>query len=186
MPALPYHRLTVLLAGTLLLPGLLLSQTKRDPLNDQEIDQIREVADRPPERVKLYLKFIEQRTAAIKQMASDPKVQNRAGKLRNLMEEFTRLSDELQDNLDGYSENHSDIRKALKDLVPASSKWTEILNLPPPDPSYDFSRKTPIEAATSTADQAKQLQDDQEKYFATHKPEKDPVNSPNTTKGESK
>jgi hypothetical protein len=186
MHALPYSRLTTILLGVSLVPGLLCAQTRKDPLNDEEIDQIREFADRPVDRIKLYMKFIDQRTAAIKQMAGDPKVQNRPAKLRNLMEEFTHLSDELQDNLDGYADNHSDIRKALKDLVPASAKWPEILNLPSPDPSYDFTRKTAIEAANSTADQARQLQEEEEKYFATHKPEKDPVNSPNSTKTDSK
>lgn len=177
-------RISTVSLALFLLPVCLWSQTKKDPLNDEEIDQIREFADRPVERVKLYMKFIEQRTSAIKQMSSDPKVQNRPSKLRNLMEEFTRLADELQDNLDGYADNNNDIRKALKDLVPASAKWPDVLNLPPADPSYDFSRKTALEAANSTAEQAHKLQEEQEKYFATHKPDKDPVTSPNTPKSE--
>lgn len=174
------------LSGSLFAPLSASAQATKDPLNDEEIDQIREVADRPAERVKLYLKFIEQRISALKQMGSDRKVQDRPAKLRNLMEEFTRLSDELQDNLDGYDENHADVRKALKDLVPASAKWPDVLNSLPADPSYDFARKTALEAAMSTSDEAKKLQESEEKYFATHKPDKDTVNSPNTTKPDSK
>lgn len=145
------------------------AQVNRDPLNDDEVDQIRDVADRPQERVKLYMKFIEQRIAAIKQMSSDPGVQNKPPKLRALMEEFTRLADELQDNLDNYEDTHSDVRKPLKDLIANSAKWTEVLNSPVPDRAYDFSRKTALEAARSANEQAAKLLDDQTKWFAEHK-----------------
>jgi prefoldin subunit 5 len=89
--------------------------------------------------------------------------------LRAKIEEFTRLADELQDNLDTYDQQHADIRKALKELVPQSEKWQPVLNQPGPDPGYDFVRKTAVEAAKSVSDQTKELQKDQEKYFAEHK-----------------
>jgi hypothetical protein len=147
----------------------LAAQSKRDPLNEDEVDQIREVADRPAERVKLYMNFIEQRIDAIRQMSSDSHVQNRPAKLRSLMEEFTRLADELQDNLDNYEDTHGDVRKPLKDLIAASAKWPDVLRSPPPDRSYDFSRKTALEAADSANQQATKLLADQTKYFAEHK-----------------
>jgi hypothetical protein len=152
--------------------GSALCQSKRDPLNDQEVDQVREVADQPVERVKLYMKFISQRTDAIQEMVGDTKIQNKTLKLHTLLEEYTRLVDELQDNLDSYDETHSDVRKALKELVPASERWLAILNKPPPDQSYDFSRKTALEAGQSLVDQVKKLQSDQEKWFAAHKHDK--------------
>ena len=152
-------------------------QAKDDPLNDAEVDQVREAADQPIERVKLYMKFIEQRTATIAEMARDPKIQNNPAKLHNLFEEYTRLVDELQDNLDSYDETHSDVRKALKDLVPASEKWLATLNKPPADQAYDFSRKTALEAGQSLAAQAKKLQTDQIKWFAEHKKDKDSDNA---------
>jgi len=159
------------------LPAASHAQAKGDPLSDAEIDQVREVADQPVERVKLYMKFIEQRTDAIQEMVGDTRIQNKPPKLHNLLDEYTRLVDELQDNIDSYDETHSDIRKALKELVPASDKWLAIVNKPPPDPSYDFSRKTAIEAGTSLAEQAKKLQADQIKWFAEHKKDKNPDTS---------
>jgi hypothetical protein len=147
-------------------------QAKDDPLSDTEVDQVREVADQPVERIKLYMKFIAQRTDAIQEMAGDTRTQNKPIKLHNLLEEYTRLVDELQDNLDSYDETHSDVRKALKDLVPASERWLAAVNKPPPDPSYDFSRKTALEAGQSLVDQAKKLQIDQAKWFAEHKHDK--------------
>jgi hypothetical protein len=149
----------------------LAAQKNRDPLNDNEVDQIRELRDQPVPRIKLYLKFIEDRIAAIKEIGPNPKAEDRKAALRAKLEEFTRLSDELQDNLDTFDEAHADIRKALKDLVQTSAKWPDILNQAAADPSYDFSRKTALEAAMSTSDQAKKLLESQQKYFAEHKDE---------------
>ncbi len=146
-----------------------LSQSKKDPLNDTEVEEVREVADQPIERVKLYMKFIAQRTDAIDEIAGDTRIQDKPAKLRNLLEEYTRLVDELQDNLDSYDETHSDVRKALKELIPATQKWLVTLNKPPPDQSYDFSRKTAVEAGESLNEQARKLQVDQEKWFAEQK-----------------
>ncbi len=166
------RRLLIFLSAVLSLSPLVLqSQAKpqKDPLNEDEIDQVREYGDRPNERIKLYAKFIEERITAIKQLSTDKKVQYRSSELRAKIEEFTRLVDELQDNLDTYDSEHADIRKALKDLVPESDKWEPVLHQPPSDPGYEFARKTAVEAAQSITDQTKTLQKDQEKYFAEHK-----------------
>jgi exonuclease VII large subunit len=144
-------------------------QSQKDPLTDDEVDQVREYGDRPNDRLKLFAKFVQQRIDAIKQLSTDTKAEYRSAQLRAKIEEFTRLADELQDNLDTYDQQHADIRKALKDIVPQSDKWLAILNLPAPDPEYDFARKTAVEAAKSVNDQLKDLQKDQEKYFAEHK-----------------
>ncbi len=166
------RRLLLFLSAVLLLSPLALqsrAQSQKDTLNQDEIDQVREYGDRPNERIKLFAKFIEQRITAIKQLSTDRNVQYRSPLLRAKIEEFTRLVDELQDNLDTYDSEHADVRKALKDLVPQSDKWEPVLREPPSDPNYEFARKTAIEAAQSVSDQTKTLQKDQEKYFAEHK-----------------
>lgn len=157
--------------GTLILLTLLAAvplwgQKSKDPLTDAETEEIREVADRPPERVKLYLRFIEQRTTVISQIAKNP---SRAEKLHLLFDEFTTLVDELQDNLDVYSTNHADIRKALQDVLDAGSKWPAILNAPPADHAYDFTRKTALDSAASATEQAKTILAEQEVYFSKEK-----------------
>jgi hypothetical protein len=147
------------------------AQQNRDPLSQDESDQIAELRDQPVPRIKLYQKFIEQRIAVIKEIGPNPKAEDRKAELRARFEEFTRLSDELQDNLDTFDDAHADIRKALKDLVPACAKWPDILKQAGADPAYDFSRKTALDAAESTSDEAKKLLDSQLKYFAGHKDE---------------
>lgn len=145
------------------------AQSRKDPLNDDEVEQVREYANQPNDRLKLYGKFIDQRIEAITKLANDKKAQNRTIELRARMEEFTSLIDELQDNLDTYDHDHADIRKALKVLAPASIKWEPVLDLPEANPLYDFDRKTAVEAAKSAVDQIKQIQNEQEKYFIEHK-----------------
>ena len=148
------------------------AQDKNDPLTPAEVEKVREVADQPIERVKLYMTFIQQRTDAIAEMVGDTRIQNKPPKIRKLLEEYTRLVDELQDNLDNYDETHSDIRKPLKELVPTSKKWLEIVNKPPPDPVYDFPRKTAADTSEGLVDQVTKLQTDLDKYFAEQKKQK--------------
>jgi len=147
------------------------AQSDKDPLSDNEIDQIRELRDQPVQRIKLYLKFIEERIASIKEIGPTPRAADRKAELRDKLEEFTRLSDELQDNLDTFDEAHADIRKALKDLVPASAKWQDIIKMAAPDPAYDFSQETALDSAQSTVDEAREMLQSQQKYFAEHKDE---------------
>ncbi len=160
----------VLCAGTVLAAGAHNGQNK-DPLSDDEIDQVREARNLPVARIKLYQKFIEQRIDAIKELGPSPKSEDRKAQLRARFEEFTRLADELQDNLDTFDDAHADLRKALKDLVPASAKWPDILKMAAADTTYDFSRRTALDAAESTGDQAKKLLESQTKYFSEHKDE---------------
>jgi hypothetical protein len=169
---LTMRRLILLSCLLMSLSAPLMGQRSRDPLSDEETDQVREVADRPVERIKLYMKFIELRVAAMKQLNTDLKAQGRVVRFRNTLDEFTRLVDELAENLDTYDDRHSDVRKALKDLVPATQKWLDVLNAPPQDAANDFARKTALDAAQSIHEQSKKLQDDQDKYFAEHKDEK--------------
>jgi hypothetical protein len=154
------------------LAPLATAQDKDDPLTEAQVDKLREVADQPIERIKLYMEFIAARTDAIAEMIGDTRIQDKPPKIRKLLQEYTRLVDELQDNLDNYDETHADIRKPLKDLVPASKKWLDTVNKAPPDPVYDFPRKTAVDASEGLVDQATKLQTDLEKYFAELKKQK--------------
>lgn len=150
----------------------LLAQRSRDPLTPQQEDQIREVADQPNERIKLYLQFIDERTDTIHQTVRRPADQHPGADIHTAMEEFTRLVDELEDNIDAYDQQHVDARKGLKLAIERSSKWSGILNEPPSSPEYDFARKTAIEAADSLHQAATEVSKSQEEYFGKHKPPK--------------
>src|SRR3954462_8349421 len=87
-------------------------QRKRDPLTDQETDQIREQALNPQKRFHLYVTFAKARLSSIDQLRADPKMaQGRGQKIRELLEDFVSLVDETEDNLDDYRERKADLIK---------------------------------------------------------------------------
>jgi hypothetical protein len=148
------------------------AQDQNDPLTADEVQQIRDSAIHPNERIKLYIKFMNERLDAIRQLAAAPKADDRNAQIRDKLEEFTHLCDELQDNLDTYDAAHADVRKALKDLLSVGAKWPGALNAAGSDPNYDFYRQTALEAAQSASDEAKQLVTEQDAWFQTHKNER--------------
>jgi hypothetical protein len=163
----------ICLAGTAF--NAMNAQTKHAPLSDADTEELREYADRPPERVKLYLKFIDERIRGIESLVAITRgvPADRPAQLHNLMDEFTRLVDELQDNLDAYADHHDDIRKALNRVLEADSHWQEALKSLPPNPSYDFVQKTAIEAAASMQDASTKMIAEQEQYFKDKKKKRD-------------
>lgn len=149
------------------------AQRNRDPLSDQEADQVANLRDRPNDRIKLFQKFLQERIDSIKSIGPDPATDDRKADLRAKYQEFTHITDELQDNLDTFDQAHADIRKSLKDLVPATAKWVAVLNKPTPGGEFDdFSRKTALEAAQSANDEAEKLYKSQKEYFDKHKDER--------------
>lgn len=148
------------------------AQNQNDPLTEDEIQQIRDNKTNPNERVKLYLKFIDQRLDALKDLSGKGQSAHEKADIHAKLEEFTRLCDELQDNLDTYNAAHADIRKSLKDLTADTPHWPDRLNAVGSDPSFEFSQKTALEAAKSAAEEAHQLSLEQEVYFDAHKKER--------------
>jgi hypothetical protein len=165
-------------AAFLFVPHPAHAQRSKDPLTPAQEEQVRNVADQPDERVKLYIKFIEERTDSIHHTVLRPATQHPGIDIHNYLEEFTRLVDELQDNLDAYDESHSDIRKSLKVLLDHAAKWPAILQQPHDSPEYEFARKTALEAVDSTTQAATALLKSQEEYFSKHKPDKETKKKP--------
>ena len=167
--------LPLLLAAFLLLtPAALVSQRQqgRDVLTDQQTEDLREAADDPSQKAKLYLGYIEERVAETHRLEGDRGARNKEPEIHNLFAEFTRLCDELEDNLDSYEQQHADMRKELKVIVDKSEKWPGILNEPKPDPEYDFARKTALDAAQSVHEDSQKMLADETQYFAEQKKEK--------------
>ena len=141
-------------------------------LSETEIEQVREAAVFPDERVKLYTKFLEERAGKIKDLTGRPRSAQRVLKLDDLLQDFTALMDEMGSNLDQYTDRHSDIRKSLKPLTEATPRWLNILRVLPGESGFDLARKEAIESGEELADQATRLLHEQNDYFATHKDEK--------------
>lgn len=141
-------------------------QHKRDPLTDQETDQIREQALNPQKRFHLYITFATARLTAIDQLRADPKMaQGRGQQVHDLLEDFLALVDETEDNLDDYREKKADLIKPLTELVEAESNWKlKLRSLKESGGAdvkdYDFVLQNAIDAVNESSDSArKELQD---------------------------
>jgi hypothetical protein len=158
----------------LLLLTAVASARKRDPLTEAEADQLREAAMEPNKRLKLYIKFAEARLVAIDQLRSDPKLADGRGrKTHDLLEDFTALLDEINDNLDTFQgrpltkDDRKDFRKGLKEVVTACDQWDTKLkalkSAAESDPelrkdsqSFRFVLQDAEDALKSTADMARE------------------------------
>jgi hypothetical protein len=119
----------LLLAAPLVVPLVfparlaLSAQRRRDPLNPEEIDQLRDAMLDPDERLKLYVQFSRDRMTKLEQMRSDPKVTERARQTHDRLEDFLAVYDELNDNIDMYVGRKDDIRKPLKIIIEADTEF---------------------------------------------------------------
>jgi hypothetical protein len=141
-----------------------------DPLNDKEIDQMREAADYPDKRLELMITFARARMASIEQLRADPKgAKDRPVQIHDLLQDFTTLLDEMDDNIDMYAAHKTDMRKGLKLLIEADSEWQIQLRTlkqkSPPEEldQYSFVLTNASDAVKDTGDSArKELQDQNE------------------------
>jgi len=145
------------------------AQSRKDPLTEKQVEEVREAGDDPPVRIKLYVGYLEERITEIHTLNADRIAQNKTVRLHNLFEEFTRLCDELQDNMDAFDQQHADLRKMLKEIVDKTAQWTTVMNEPALSSGYDFARKTALDSNQTAHATATQMLADETKYFAEQK-----------------
>lgn len=96
---------------------------RRDPLTELEIDKIRDAAQLPEARLKLYVEFARARLDKLNAIRSDPKITDRAEQTRSTLQEFLDVYDELNTNVDTYADRGSDLRKPLKAVIEADTEF---------------------------------------------------------------
>ena len=85
----------------------------REPLDEREIDKLREVAQEPDKRLKLMVEFARARLTAIDRLRGEARLAaGRGPQVHDLLEDFTKLVDEMGDNIDDYAARKADLRKA--------------------------------------------------------------------------
>jgi len=156
----------------------LCAQANDSALSEREIEQLRESAYIPNDRIILFIKLLDTRDKAIQELYAHPRKPGREQDTHDLMAQFTSIADELSDNLDDYGPHHRDIRKSLPKLLDATERWSSNLKQPPENSSYDLARKLALEAIRDIREEASKLIDDQKAWFAAHPPPKEPDNVP--------
>jgi len=165
------------LAAVLLGVGLVaFAQRQGDPLTSTELDQLRDAALEPEQRLKLYVEFARARLVSLEQMRSDPKTTDRGHKTHALLEDFLTIYDELNDNIDNFVARKDDLRKPLKVIIEGDTDFQAKLRAlkdsasakPPEAKEYEFALSNAIETVDNEVVDHRQLLADQEEA-ANHK-----------------
>jgi uncharacterized coiled-coil DUF342 family protein len=168
------------IAGSLWLLSSLFSlaaaQSRREPLNPVEIDQLRDAAQEPEPRIRLYIQFARSRLLALEEMRSDPKVSDRAQQTHDKLQNFLDVYDELNDNIDTFVERRADLRKPLKAVIEADTEFQAKLRAlkassgtaPAEAEKYRFLLDSVIDTVDNGAQDHRQLLSEQEEA-AKHK-----------------
>ncbi len=111
----------LVLSCFLLLPALRLHAQRHDSaLTDGEVEKLRDSAYVPADRVLVFIKFLDQRSDAIQDLFAHPRTPGREQDTHDLLEQFTSIASELEDNLDDYGPHHRDLRRSLPKLLAAT------------------------------------------------------------------
>ncbi|MGZ4812168.1 MAG: hypothetical protein ACXVZI_05315 [Terriglobales bacterium] len=149
----------------------------REPLNSKEIDELRETAQEPDKRLKLMVQFARARLATIEQLRGDPRLAaERGARIHDLLEDFTKLVDEMGDNLDDYVVRKEDLRAALKAVIEGDTDFQlKLRTLTEQGPGaggkaaevqeYTFVLQNATEAVNSGLDDARKLLAEQQVAF---------------------
>lgn len=159
-----------------------MAQRHRDPLTQQEIDQVRDTSWEPRLRLPLYVQFARARLVKLEEVRGDPKAKDRSRQTHDLLDDFQLLYDELNDNIDTYVERKNDIRKPLKVILDADTEFQAKLralkdaaDVPTADAQqYAFVLDNAIETVDSSTEDHRKLLSDQEELAKHKKLVKDP------------
>ncbi len=168
--------LSLLCAAALALP---LAAQQRDPLTDKESDDLREVAQEPLKRLKLLIKYAGERLDTVEHLQNEPKVSDRGTRMHDALEDFRQIVDELDDNIDDYSQKNSDLRKPLTEVVAAETSYQarlEAIKKTGEDPKhadffklYSFALQDATESVSLSLTDAKKTLDEQNAVLSKKK-----------------
>ena len=178
--------LVLLLATTSLLAQL----QRRDPLTDLEVDKIRDSAQEPEVRLKLYVEFARARLDKLQQANADSKAPDRAQQIRDALQNFLDVYDELNTNVDTFADRGSDLRKALKPVIEADTEFgskmrafeSSARGAGEDTKEYAFLLSTALETVDSSAKDHRDLLAEQEEAFK-HKKKPDRKGEPRPSSG---
>ena len=184
----PSPRTSHVLPGLKLFPCFLLActlclstahaQARESTLSDAEVEQLRESAYEPAERIAVFIKLLDARAANIQALVAKPRRPGREDDLHDMLEQFASIVDELNDNLDDYGPRHRDLRKQLPKLMQATYRWATALRSPAESDAYKAARDIALEGVRDVHTETARLIEEQKVWFTAHPPTKEPSQTP--------
>jgi hypothetical protein len=143
---------------------------QRDPLNQKEVDELRDTNQEPEKRLPLIVRFARERLDAALAARNNPKLAaaDRTATIRDSLQDFLSIYDELGDNLDMYIDQKEDLRKPLKVVIAGDGEFKVKLDQlrrgasPEEMKTYEFALTSAIEAVSAGAPEHRNDQQEQE------------------------
>ncbi len=145
------------------------AQAGEDVLSQKEVDQLRDAAFSPNDRIQVFIQILTTREQQMKTLLAKRRGHTDfAGEMHDVVDQFGAIADELNDNLDEYTKQHRDVRKALPKLIEATDHWTATLRAPEENEAYAVVRRIAVDNVKDTHELAAALQTDLVTYFKAH------------------
>jgi hypothetical protein len=137
---------------------------KRDPLSDLEVDKLRDAAQTPDVRLKLYIEFARTRLDHLQQAKADSKAADRDQQMQDALQDFIDIFDD-------------DLRKALKPVIEADTEFgsklrafkSSLASSREEFAKYDYLVGTALQAVDDGAKDHRSLLAEQEEKFKNKK-----------------
>jgi hypothetical protein len=150
-------------------PGLrVLAQDDDSSMSQKEIESLRDAAYFPNDRMMAFIKILDDREHEITDLLAKPKHVGFNQDMHDVIEQFSTIADEFNDNLDEYQSKHRDTRKSLPKLVSAIERWSTTLRTPADDQAYNIVRKMALDSLKDMHDTAASMETEQAAYFKAH------------------
>jgi hypothetical protein len=149
------------------------AQIQEPALSQAEVEILRDKAPLPQERVLAFIGFLEDRTKAIEKLTTLKRHPGRDEDIHDMMEQFTSIANDLQDNLEEYDKRHKDVRKSLLKLQAATERWATVLKSPPDNEAFNLSRKLALAALVDVRESVTTMIAGQNAWFLAHPPTKE-------------
>jgi hypothetical protein len=143
---------------------------RRDPLTDAEILELRDAAQDPESRLRLFVTFARTRLTTMEQARSDPKTTDRAQKTHDALQDFLDIYDELNDNLDTFVKRKADLRKPLPMIIQSDGEFesrlralkTSVDNHSTDASEYEFLLTSALDTVETSIPDHKELLEEQQ------------------------
>ncbi|HSB74854.1 MAG TPA: hypothetical protein VLC12_04340 [Terriglobales bacterium] len=150
---------------------------QRDPLNQQEVNELRDTNQEPDKRLPLIVRFARQRLDSALAARNNPKMSagDRTEAIHASLQDFLSIYDELGDNLDMYLDQKEDLRKPLKVVIAGDGEFKVKLDQirqgasPEEMKTYGFALTSALEAVADGASEHRKDQQEQEELAKAKK-----------------
>lgn len=145
------------------------NKAREDALSQQEIDQLRDAAFLPTERLRVFTEILNSREKRLEDLLARRRHHTDfPADMHDVLEQFGTITDELNDNLDDYNRRHRDVRKALPKLIEATERWSTALRTAEENDAYNVVRRIALDDVRDTKALAGSLRTDLDAYFKAH------------------